>query len=194
MSLLKTQNINTKMYVSLEQLRMINMQRTSAIEMFAVLSKCVSITITVRVSLNLFHLNNLFLWRNDGKFWYKWIHHCTWKIAYNRPGTVRCPANLLQRRTVPGRASADVIIYDAGRRPCDMWPRKRRFLKIVRCPGDYQIRRWCANRWNRTMSVLFVTIALVVFKRTPLMSCCVTQLKNVFSTSRFFLVDEVWRA
>ena len=30
---------------------------------------------------------------------------------------------------------------DAGRRPYDMWPRKRKFLKIVRCPGDYQIRR-----------------------------------------------------
>jgi len=48
---------------------------------------------------------------------------------------------------------------DAGRHPCDMWPSKRKFLNIVRCPGDYQIRRWCANRWNRTMSVLFVTIA-----------------------------------
>jgi len=27
-------------------------------------------------------------------------------------------------------------------------PRKRNFLKMVRCPGEYQIRRWCANRWN----------------------------------------------
>jgi len=74
-------------------------------------------------------------------------------------------------RTMPGRASADVIILDAGRRPYDMWPCKRKFLKIVRCPGDYQIRRWCANRWNRTMSVLFVTIALVkinvLFVRSP---------------------------
>jgi len=39
-SLLKTKNINTKIYISLEQLRMINMQRTSAIEIFADLSKC----------------------------------------------------------------------------------------------------------------------------------------------------------
>ena len=39
-SLLKTKNINTKMCMSLEQLRMINIQQTSAISMFAVLSKC----------------------------------------------------------------------------------------------------------------------------------------------------------
>jgi len=54
---------------------------------------------------------------------------------------------------------------DSGRRPYDMWPRKIKFLKIVRCPGDYQIRRWCAHRWNRTMSVL-VTIALMQIYRT----------------------------
>ena len=40
----------------------------------------VFITITVRVSLNLSHFNNLFLWRNDGEFSYKCIHHCTWKF------------------------------------------------------------------------------------------------------------------
>jgi len=40
------------------------------------------------------------------------------KGVLKRPGTVRCPADLLQRRsgavrhlTVPGRASADVSIY-----------------------------------------------------------------------------------
>ena len=70
-----------------------------------------------------------------------------------------------------GRAPYDIVrcmaghrpmfsYTDAGRRQYDMWPRKRKFMKIVRCPGDYQIHRWCANRWNRTMSVLFVTIAL----------------------------------
>jgi len=26
----------------------------------------------------------------------------------------------------------------AGRRPCDMWPRKINFVKLVLCPGDYQ--------------------------------------------------------
>jgi len=78
----------------------------------------VFITITVRVSLNLFLFNNLFLWRNNDKFWYKCIHNCTWKFVLNRPGTVRSPADLLQRRpgtvrhlTVPGRSSADVSIY-----------------------------------------------------------------------------------
>ena len=40
-----------------------------------------------------------------------------------------------------------------------MWPRKWIFLKIVRCSANYQILRWFANRWNRTASVLFVTIA-----------------------------------
>jgi len=39
-SLLKTKNIITKICISFEQLRMINMQRTSAIEIFAFLSKC----------------------------------------------------------------------------------------------------------------------------------------------------------
>ena len=39
-SLLKIKNINTNIYISLQQLRMINMQQTSTIEIFAVLSKC----------------------------------------------------------------------------------------------------------------------------------------------------------
>jgi len=39
-SLLKTKIKNTKIYISLEQLRMINMQWTSAIDFFTVLSKC----------------------------------------------------------------------------------------------------------------------------------------------------------
>jgi len=36
----KDQKHEYKYYISLEKLRMINMQRTSAIEMFAVLSQC----------------------------------------------------------------------------------------------------------------------------------------------------------
>jgi len=39
-SLLKTTNVNTKLYISFEQLGMINMQPTRAIEIFDVLSKC----------------------------------------------------------------------------------------------------------------------------------------------------------
>jgi len=69
---------------------------------------------------------------------------------------VRCPAG-----------HRPMFLYtDTGRRPYDMWPRKRKFLKIVRCPGDYQIRRWIAHRWNRTMSVLFVTIALAIISKS----------------------------
>ena len=67
---------------------------------------------------------------------------------------------------------------DAGRRPYDMWPRLRKFFKIVRCPGDYQIRRWCANRWNRTMSVLFVTIAFGM-TRVSLLTCVSIPLYHV---------------
>ena len=72
---------------------------------------------------------------------------------------------LLQKHVVYiiSRENSTFSYTDAGRCPYDMWPRKRKFLKIVRCPGDYQIRRWCAHRWNRTMSVLFVTIALAKF-------------------------------
>ena len=113
-SLQKTKNINTNIYISLEQLRIINMQWTSAIEMFEVLSKCGFHQHHCQSQPQSFYFINLFLWRNDGKFWYKWIHHCT----YSR--------------------------------------------KIDRAPRDYQIRRWYANRWNRTMSVLFVIIALVI--------------------------------
>jgi len=39
-SLLMIKTSNTKVYISFEQLRMNNMQRTSAFKMFAVLSKC----------------------------------------------------------------------------------------------------------------------------------------------------------
>ena len=35
---------------------------------------------------------------------------------------------------------------DAGRRPYDLWPRMEKIMKIVRCPGDSQIRRWFSNR------------------------------------------------
>ena len=52
--------------------------------------------------------------------------------------------------------------YHTRRRPAPVRyvTTQEKILKIVRCPGNYQIRRWCANRWNRTMSVLFLTIAL----------------------------------
>jgi len=67
------QNINTNIYVDWAA-----KDKNHAIDIFAVLSKCGLPSITVRVSLNLSYFNNLFLGRNDGEFWYKCIHHCTW--------------------------------------------------------------------------------------------------------------------
>ena len=76
-------------------------------------------------------------------------------IPYN---AVRAPYDIVR---CPSGHRPMLSYTDAGRRPYDMWPRKRKIFIIVRCPGDYQIRRWCANCWNRTMSVLIVTIALM---------------------------------
>jgi len=121
---------------------------------------------------------NLFLLRNNGEFWYKCIHHCTWKFVYNRPVTVRYPTDLLQRRqgtvrcrTVPGWAPADVFIFRRRTAPVRYVTTQEKILKIVRCPGDYQIRRWCAHRWNRPMSVLFVTIALHIISKSVWHAC-----------------------
>ena len=47
----------------------------------------------LRVSFNPSYINDLFLWRNDGEFWYKCILHCSYKFVssvLNRPGTVSC--------------------------------------------------------------------------------------------------------
>ena len=70
MSLLKIKNLNSIIYVSLKELRMNNMQRKNAIQMFAILSNVVFTSISVRVSIGVSYLNNMFLWRHDGKFWY----------------------------------------------------------------------------------------------------------------------------
>ena len=104
----------------------------------------VFITITIRVSHNLFYFNNLFLSMNESKFWYKWIHHCTWKFALNRPDTVRCPADLLQRRTVPGRSSVDFFKYRRRPAPVRYVTTQGKILKssnaraIIKFAGDVQ--------------------------------------------------------
>jgi len=149
---------------------MINMQRISAIKMFAVLSKCGFASQSVSESVWIF-----LIWTTC--FFWGLMAHCdvnvsiiarensckigrapyrVWLIFYN---TDRAPYDIVR---CPVGHRPMFLYTDAGRRPFDMWPRKEKFLKIVRCPGDYQIRRWSAHRWNRTMSVLFVTIALVV--------------------------------
>jgi len=140
-SLLKTKNISTKQYISFEQLRIINMQQV-LLKFLQSWASVVFFSITVSVSLNHSYFNNLFLWRNGGEFWYKWIHHCTWKFVINRPGTVRCPADLLQRRpgtvrhrTVPVRASADVIIYRRQPAPIRYVTTQEKNLKNRPVPG-----------------------------------------------------------
>jgi len=83
-SLLKTKNINTKNIYRVFRLSnwgWLTCNEQVLLKFLKSWASVVSITITVRVSLNRFYLNNLFLWRNDGQFWYKWIHHCTWKFA-----------------------------------------------------------------------------------------------------------------
>jgi len=68
------QNIN----ISIKQLRMINMQRTSDIDIFLQSwASVVFITIIVRVRLNLLYFYILFLCRNNGEFSYKCNHYCT---------------------------------------------------------------------------------------------------------------------
>jgi len=67
--LLKTKKHNTQIYISLEQLRMINMQRTSAIEYFCSLEQvCFSSPSLSESASILSYFNKLFLWRYDGEF------------------------------------------------------------------------------------------------------------------------------
>jgi len=66
------------------------------------LASLVFTSITVKVSLSVYFISNLFVWRNIGEFW-QWcnvyiiarenvFHPCK-----NRPGTVRGPTELLRR-------------------------------------------------------------------------------------------------
>jgi len=81
-SLLKTKIINTKKKkFRLSNWGWLTCNEQELLKFLQSWASVVFITITVRVSLNLFYCNNLFLWRNDGTFLYKWIYHCTWKFA-----------------------------------------------------------------------------------------------------------------
>jgi len=117
---------------------MINMQQKVLLIFLKSWACVVFITMTVRVSLNLSYFNNLFLLRNNGELWCKYIHYCTWKFVYNRPGTVQCPADLLQSRrcrTVPGRAPADVFIYRRRTAPVRYVTTQEKILKNRPLPG-----------------------------------------------------------
>ena len=144
---------------------MINLQPTSAIEHFAVLSKCGFHHHHCQSQPQCFSCNNLFIWRNNGEFWYKWIHHCTWKIRVKPAGhrtvsgwALTTPAG---HRTTSHGARPMFFIYRRRPAPVRYVTTIEKILK--KRPGDYQIRRWCANHWNRTVSVLFVTIALSTY-------------------------------
>jgi len=83
---------------------------------------------------------------------------------------VRCPVKFryylkLHRalaafcRVIEGKMTSVGHLKVPGRRTLRYVTTQEKFLKIVRCPGDYQFRLWFANCWNRTASVLlFVTI------------------------------------
>jgi len=148
----ETKTINTEIYILLEQLRMNNMQRTSAIKFLQSWASMVFIFITVRVSLSLSYLNNLFLWRYDSEFDINvyfiapenLFHPCKIDrksygvrlIFYNASWApydiVRCPAG-----------HRPMLSYtDAGRRPYDRWPRKKNYFgarAIIKFAGDVQI-------------------------------------------------------
>jgi len=124
------------------------MQRTSAIQIFAVLSKCGFYHHHCQSQPQSFLiLTTCFYWRMMAYF-----DNNEFAIApENSRKVVRAPYGVLLISYNAVRCPAGhrpMFLYTgAGWRPHDMWPRKRKFLQIVRCPGDYQIRRWCANRW-----------------------------------------------
>jgi len=118
----KDQNINTKYIFRLSSWGWLTCnQQDSAIEFFAVLSKCGFHHYHCQGQPQSFLFNNLFIWKNNGEFWYKCIHHCTWKfrvklaghptvadvfIYRRRPAPERYVATqkkILKNRPVPGR-------------------------------------------------------------------------------------------
>ena len=146
---------------------MINMQRTSAIEFFCSLGQVWFSSPSLSELASIFLILttcffwgmmanfdiNVFIIARENSYKIGRAPYGARLISYNAGRTpydiVRCPA----------RHQPMFAYKDAGRRPYNIWPLNINFWKIVRCPGDCQIRRWCAKRWNRTMSVLFVTIA-----------------------------------
>ena len=99
--------------------------------------------------------------------------------------------NLFHPCTVPGGASANVIIYRSRPAPVRYVTMQEKKFKIVRCTGDNPICRWIANRWNRAASVSFVTIALNFSIRTgqrALNDHISRQIKTFFLLTRSWVV------
>ena len=73
-SLVKNKNLNSIVYVSLEELRMNNMQTKKyygkVCNLEHVLFSHPSLSESASMSISFSNFNNLFLWRNDGEFWY----------------------------------------------------------------------------------------------------------------------------
>ena len=150
---------------------MINMQRTSAIDFFCSLGQVWFSSQSLSESASIFLILTCFFCGIMANFYvnvYIISRENSCKIG-------RVPYGVRLIFYNAGRAPYDIVrcpvgyrpmfsYTDAGRCPYDMWPRKRKFLKIARCPGYYQFRRWFAKRWNRTASVLFVIIIMSFIK------------------------------
>jgi len=127
-SLLKTKNINTKIYISLEQLRMINMQRTSAIEYFCSLEQVCFSSPSLSESASIFLiLTNCFFGGMVANF----DIHIFIIARKNSCKIGRAPYGVRLISYNAGRAPYDVVrspaghrpmfsYTDAGRRPYDM--------------------------------------------------------------------------
>jgi len=94
---------------------MINLQPTSAMDIFAVLSKCGFHHHHFQSQPQSFFCNNLFIWRINVEFWYKCIHHCTADVFIyrRRPAPVRyvtTQEKILKNRPVPGRLSSSPVM------------------------------------------------------------------------------------
>ena len=139
----KHQKHKYKQYISLEQLRMINMHRTSAIGKNAVSSKCVFLSLSESASIFLI-LTTCFFWETMAS-----LDINVFIIAREISRKIgRSPYGVRLISYNAGRAPYDIVRCPAGHRPMfsytddgrrlyDMWPRKRKFVKNRPVPGDY---------------------------------------------------------
>jgi len=130
------------MYISLEQLRMINKQRKCAIDMcfsspslsesasiFLILTNCFFGGMMANFDIHIFIIARANSYKiGRAPYGVRLISYNACRAPY---GVVRSPAG-----------HQPMFAYtDDDRRPYDMLSRKIKFLKIVRCSGDYKICR-----------------------------------------------------